>query len=287
MTYLLLGVAAIAVTCQNICKQKYNFRSSGGVFFFGGMIALFAMLWFALWNREWIWNPALIIPASGFALSYATATVFTVLAIRHGPLAKTALINSCSLLIPTFFGILILKEPISATLILGLALLIVALALINNQKRNREAKPLTWRWVVFVSLAAIGNGMCSTVQKAEQLRFGDAGKNVFMIMALGMVSVFGLVLSFVLMEERVLWKISLKKGWHWALLCGVANGLTNTLVLSLYPRLPVSVVFPVISASAIVLSFLYATLIAKERYSACQKLGFAIGVLSVILLNIS
>lgn len=286
MNYVLLSVAAVAVTCQDIFKQKYNVRSKGGIFFFSGMISLFAMIGFILINRDWRWNSILLFPAGVFAVSYALCTVFAVLAIRHGSLAKTTLIVSCSLLIPSFYGVILLREPVSATLIIGLVLLVVALVLINYEKSGGNNKPITWKWAIFVSLAFLGNGMCSTVQKAEQMRFGNVGKNLFMIMALGMVTVFLFLLSVLTKEERALWRDSLQKGWHWALLCGAANALTNFLTLYLNPFLPASVMYPVISAGGIVLSFLYATLIYKERFDQRQKLGFLIGVLSVILLNL-
>lgn len=286
MTYLLLGVAALAVTCQDIFKKQFNARAKGGVFFFGGMISLCAMLFFIAVNRDWAWNTALLFPAAAFALSYATCTVFTVLAIRHGSLAKTTLIVSCSLLVPSFYGILFLKEPVSATLIVGLVLLVVGLVLINRETDRENAKPVSKKWVLFVLLSFLGNGMCSTVQKAEQLRFGDAGKNLFMILALAMVTVMLLALSFLLREERALWRRTLLVGWPWALLCGCANGLTNMLTLYLNPLLPASVMYPVISAGGIVLCFLYATLVEKERFDWRQRLGFLIGVVSIVLLNL-
>lgn len=286
MIYLLLGLATVTVTCQDIFKKKYIVRAGGGIFFFGGVVALFAVLWFACFNRDWTWNPALMIPSVGFALSYATATVCSVLAIRHGSLAKTALIVSCSLLVPSFYGVLFLKESISVKLILGLILLVIALALVNYEKEAKGSQPTTWKWVLFASLAFVGNGMCSTVQKAEQIRFGEAGKNVFMIMALAMVSLFLFLLSFFIKEERRLWKSTLKIGWHWGLLCGVANGLTNSLVMYLNPLVAASVMFPVISGGGIVLNFLYATTFLKEKFNLRQKLGFLIGLISVILLNL-
>ena len=284
--YHLLGVAAVAVTCQDIFKQKYKSRSHGGTFFFSGMISLFAMLCFLMVNRDWSWNTALLIPAAGFALAYATCTVFTVLAIRHGSLAMTSLIVSCSLLIPSFYGVLWLKEAVSATLVIGLVLLIMALFLINYEKKNQKVSPITWKWSIFVFLAFVGNGLCATVQKAEQIRFGDEGRNLFMLLALAMVSVSLFVVSFLVKQERIMWKETVRNGWCWAFLCGIANALTNYLTLYLNSFLPASFIYPVISAGGIVLSFLYSTLVIREQFHWRQRFGFFIGVLSVILLNL-
>ena len=286
MVYLLLGLVAVTVTCQSVFQQRFNTRTKGSVLFFGAMISLFAMIFFLAVNRDWSWNPILLLPAGGFAAGYATCTVFTVLAIRHGSLAKTTFMISCSLLIPSFYGILFLNEHVSVTLVIGILLLIVALWLINYEKKDENTRRMTWKWVLFVSLAFVGNGMCSVVQKAEQMMFGTDGKDLFMILALAMVTVSLLILSFVFKEERMLCLNTLQKGWYWALLCGFANGLTNSLVLYLNTLLPASLMFPVISAGGIILSFLYSTVIVKERFDLRQKIGFLIGVISVVLLNI-
>ena len=71
-----------------------------------------------------------------------------------------------------------------------------------------------------------------------------------------------------------------------AALCGVFNGLCNYLVLYLNPRLPASVMFPVISAGSVVLVFVYATLVQHEKFNLRQKIGYALGVVSIVLLNL-
>lgn len=281
--YLILGVAALTVTFQDIFKKKFNQKSDRGVFFFGGMISLFAMLFFVLVNRDWSYSPSQFLYSFVFALCYATATLFAVLAIKYGSLAKTTLIVSCSLLIPSFYGMIFLCEPVGMTLIIGTALLVISLIMINYEK---DTTPSTVRWIVFVILAFLGNGMCSTVQKIEQNIFGNDGQNVFMIVALGMVTAILLVMSFISKEERGHQIQIVKKGLLLAALCGVFNGLCNYLVLYLNPRLPASVMFPVISAGSVVLVFVYATLVQHEKFNLRQKIGYALGVVSIVLLNL-
>ena len=283
LLYLILGLTALSVTCQDIFKKKFNQKSNNGAFFFSGMIALFAMLFFIAINRDWRYSLPQLCYSAMFALCYASATLFAVLAIKYGSLAKTTLIVTCSLLIPSFYGILFLHEPVGISLVVGLILLIVALIMINYEK---DTTPATLKWVVFVILAFIGNGMCSTVQKIEQNKFGTSGQNVFMIVALGMVTVILLMSSLVSKEEKGHHKQIFRVGWIWAMLCGFFNGMVNFLVLYLNPRLPASVMFPVISAGSVVLVFLYAVLIQREKFTPRQMLGYAIGVISIILLNL-
>lgn len=285
MPYLLLSIAALAVTGQNIFKQKFNDKCKSGTFFFTGMIAVFAMIFFIAINRDSYYSAKLILPSAAFALSYASATFFAVLAIRYGSLAKSCLIISFSLLVPSFYGILFLREPVSLELILGTVLLIVSLFLINYEKEETEEKA-SLKWYIFVFLALMGNGLCSTVQKAKQQIHGTEGDNLFMIVALAMVAVLMFVLALCSREERTTVRQTLRHGFLWAILCGVANGLTNYLVILLNLDLPASTLFPVISSGSLVLSFLYSVFVVREKFSTRQYIGFMIGVISIVLLNL-
>ena len=281
--YLILGIAALTITCQDIFKKKFNQRCDKGSLLFGAMIALFAMLFFVAVNRDWSFRPGQILYSFLFAVSYATTTCCAILAIKHGSLAKTSLIVSCSLLVPSVYGMLFLNEPVGFSLILGTVLLVVALILINYEK---DPTPSTVKWFLLVALAFFGNGMCSTVQKMQQLSFGESGKNVFMIVALAMVTLILAFMSLFSREERGHHCEIVKKGLLFGALCGILNGLCNYLVLYLNPRLPASVMFPVISAGSVVLVFVYATVFQHEKFDLKQKIGYALGVVSIVLLNL-
>ena len=284
MTYLLLGIAALAVTCQNVFKKKFNKSCDGSAFFFTGMIALCAMLFFVAINRDFYYTPILLIPSAAFAISYALATIGAVLAIGCGSLAKSSLIISFSLLIPSFYGILFLKEPITPSLWIGTLLLITSFVMISYDKEEFQKKG-TWKWYVFVLLAFLGNGLCSTVQKAKQ-EYTPLGDNLFMIVALGMVAVIMLLISLLIKSDRSKIKETVRHGVWPALVCGVANGLTNLLVIYLNPKIPASTLFPVISGGNVILSFLYSVFVIREKFSPRQIIGFLVGVVSIVLLNL-
>lgn len=284
-TYVLLGIAALSVTGQNISKQKFNQCCNGNTLFFTGMISVFAMLFFIAINRDFYYSPKLFIPSAAFALSYGTATFGAVQAIRHGSLAKTSLLVSFSLLIPSLYGILFLHEPISASWAIGTVLLILSFVMINYEKTMFEEKS-SWKWYFYVFLAFLGNGLCSTVQKAKQQIYGEAGNNLFMIVALFMVAVMMFWAGLATKENRSTVRNTVKHGFPWALLCGVANGLTNYLVICLNPKFPASTLFPVISTGNVILSFAYSIVVIREKFSPRQIIGFFIGIFSIVLLNL-
>ena len=287
MNYFLLFLTALFIVFQKVCQDRYNARRDSGVFFFAGMISFFAMCFFAAINRNWTWSSELILPAVGFGLSYAAATVFVVLAIKSGSLAKTTLITSYSLMVPAFAGLFVLREPLGIPMLVGLVLLVLSLWLTNYRKASADApkEKVTLKWIIFVLLAFVGNGMCSTVQKLTPHFLGaDINQNLYMIAALGLSSVVLITASFLTKETNL--KATLKIGAPLALLDGLFNGAVNYLAIYLNQFIPASVMFPVLSAGEIILIVPYSLLVRREKFTAAQWAGFAVGVVSVVLLNL-
>ena len=287
MEILLLTLIIFGILSQNVCLSAYTKRNGErGIFALTALIALaaFAVFFFAggfSYTFAWRYVPYSV----GFALSYASANLFASLAIREGSLSLTGLVTSYALLVPALYGMIFLHEPIGVWKIVGILLLAVSLFLINIEKKAGEGeRKITLRWAIFAFLAFLGNGFCSTTQKMEQAAFGGEGAVEFMLIALALVFVIFFTLSFI--KERKDWKEALPRGCVFGLLCGLANGACNFLVVLLNPRMPASVMYPLISAGGIVVTTLVSVLIFKERLSRSQWLGMAIGVTSIVFLNL-
>ncbi len=285
MIYLTILAVAIALMFQNVLKQIFGNRSQNGTILFSAMVSVFALLFFLAVNREWTFDVRILPYALGFGICYLFATVFAVLAMASGSLAKTSLILSYSLLLPGFYGILFLNESVSAFLVIGLCLLAVSLLLINYQNEQTTQR-ISWRWILYVVLMFFGNGLCSVVQKSEQLRLGESGQNLFMIFALAFCTLMLAVVSLFFKSERTNLLPTLKNGWWLAGLCGILNGLVNYLVLYLNPRVPSSVLFPLVSGGSMIFILLWSLLVKKERFTVRQIVGFIIGIASIVMLNI-
>jgi drug/metabolite transporter (DMT)-like permease len=127
--------------------------------------------------------------------------------------------------------------------------------------------------------------MCSTVQKLAPHFLGrDINQNLYMIAALGLSSAVLITASFLAKETDR--KSVLRVGAPLSLFCGLFNGAVNCLAIYLNQFIPASVMFPVLSAGEIILIVPYALLARRERFTAAQWVGFGVGVVSVILLNL-
>lgn len=280
----LLALATATLAAQSILKKSYTVRlGKRGAFLFLAVSVLAAALFFLAAGGFSLHLTRSILPyALGFALSYGTAVTASLASIRLGSLSLTSLITSYSLLIPTLYGLFFLGEEVSLPFLFGLALLLISLFLVNGKKGTRGR--ITLPWMVAVSLAFLGNGICSTVQTAQQKAFFGAYKSETMLFAL--LLVFFAMLALSLFYERGDITYSLRRGGWYAGLCGVLNGACNFLVMLLSVRMPASLMFPVISAGGILLTCLVSRFLYRERLSGRQYLAILLGAASVALMSL-
>lgn len=283
MNILLILLIVFGMSAQHITKKNYNVKMSGvGAITFSALSALVAALFFVFQIKfPFSIDPAVLPYAVIFGVGYGSSVVCSVLAISCGSLSLTSLVISYSLIIPTLYGMIFLKEKISGFLIIGLVLLMVSLFLINFVKGENK---ITLKWVIFVALAFFGNGICSTVQKVQQSDFGGKYKAEFMSIALLIVIV--VLLSMAFLTEKKYIAPAIKKGGIPIAICGLANGAANLFAMILSLRMSASVMFPLVSAGSIILTYFISCLWYKEKLSVMQNIGFVLGVASVIFLNL-
>lgn len=280
MNILYLVVIVLTLSMQNVTKKGYTQKTLGGVYTFSVMTCLAAAVLFMVTSGGFEWESGLVPYALAFAIAYCTTTVFTVLAIGCGSLSLTNLMISYSLMIPALYGVVFLKETLSLFFYPGIILLVISLFLINQQG---EKTKIRLKWIVCVILAAVGNGMCSTFQKMQQVQFEGAYKNELMILAL-IAGAIGLG-ALALIQERKEMVTCMKKGWLYAVSGGVCNGVLNLFVMILAGRMSASLMYPSISAGGIIVTYIISKYFYKETLTKKQFVGFVLGIVSVILLN--
>ena len=281
MNTLYLLAIILGVSGQSIVKKPYKKKTDGaGVYFFNTLLSAAALLFFVVTSSKFSFDISFIPYSIGFAVSYAVASVFMVLAIAYGSLSLTSLFISYSLMIPTFYGLMI-GDPIGKGFIPGMILLVISLFLTN--KMDEKGK-ISFKWIMFVILSFVGNGMCTVVQKMQQIASNGAYKNEFMIVALAIVTVVMLIMS--ILKERTEIKFFAKVGWHWAIICGALNGMVNLFVMILSGKMPVSLMFPLISAGGLIVTYIVSRFFYKEKLTKIQFIGFIFGLMAVVFLNV-
>ena len=282
MEYILLVATVLGVTVQGIVSKQYSLRAKAqNSFMYASVVAFFAMLFFAICSiGTFRFDPAIIPYALLFGLFYCMSLFGGVNAIKTGSLSISVLVNQCALVIPTLFGIAILKEEISIYGYVGIVLLFAALVLVNLKNEKMHFSKI---WFLWLAVQFVGNGMCSTVQKIQQLRFEGAYKNEYMVVALAFVTVASFLAGLYKNKEI---KENVRSAIRFAPFQGIANGAVNLFVMMLTGLLPTAIMFPSISAGGMVLTFIIALTVYKEKLSRMQVFGYILGIASVVLLNL-
>lgn len=282
MQYVLLFLAVCTITAQHVLKKQYNRvveQPNPCLFSAVGSCAAIGFFLVSAGVTPAFHSEQLPL-AITYGFCYAVTMLGSIQALVHGSMSLTMLIMSYSMIIPSFYGVLFLQERLSEIGVMGMILLVLSLLLINFV---REEAKISITWLFWLTLAFVGNGMVGVLQKMQLLIFGDGTKSEFMIMAL-VFAIFFLLIAAIGRKEsfhRENWKSILI-----ALGNGTVNGLSNFMVMALMGMLPQIILNPSMSAGGIVLGFIMATFVYKERLSRPQLIGYVLGTVSIVLLNL-
>ena len=302
MPYFLTFICAITCAIQSPIMKTFQNKRRTGIYLFTAMsTAISASFFFfsGLFTGGLHYNGGVLLYALLFSISAAVCNVTMQMALGCGSLALTALFSAYSLMIPTMYGLIFLHESLSPLGWVGIALLVVSLYLTNADfsklgKNKKDAtvtesgdtkeKKITAKWLIFAILSAVTNGLCSIIQRSQQIAFDGAYKNEMMSAAFGLAALF--IVPLVVYYERHEIKEILKDATVPALGCGVANGTTNLLVMVVTASIATSIFFPIISAGSMIIAYVLSIVLFRERFSPYQHTGIALGVLSLVFLNI-
>lgn len=280
--YIILVFATAVMSLQSIFSKQYNRKcGSPDPTLYTVVLTFWALLFFCVLSGGHVQVPPQLLPyAAGFGIAYAAALGGLNFAISAGPLSYSCLVNSYSLIIPTLYGIVILKDEIRITAYIGIALLCASIFLINKKK---EEGKLSARWILYILTAFVGNGMAAVIQKMQQLKFNGAYKNEFMMTAL---AVAFLILALIALLQKKDVRAGLKGCWKYAAPAGVANGIGNLSTMILGARIPSAILFPTFSAGTMTIMLLASLFLYQEKLTKVQIVGYAIGILAICALNL-
>lgn len=280
LAYMNLTLACLLFSAQFAMSKLYERRSAG---------TLASSLWMSVFNGGWclllfgILN-GFRLAANATSLGYAFlfslfnigSGVCSVLAMKRGNLSTVTLYMLVGgLLIPFFYGILALNEPLTASKIAGVALML--LSFVPSVLRTRGEKSATKGGGLFFLLCAgcfLFNGLVSVVTSAHQKSGQGVDENSFMMLsAMFTFLLAGAGQGALHLKTHSRTFEGLGDGNRRdVLLCALIvggftlfNGGGNRFSLMAARSLEASIQFPIISASVIVLTALMGWACFKER----------------------
>lgn len=202
-------------------------------------------------------------------------------AFSLGDVSLTILINNCGMVIPILFCAIAYREPLGPIRIIGI--LLTGLSFYFSLKVEK-GKKLSKKWLLFVLVAFVANALIMVVQKL----FTKSDVGSFQVEYVGYTYISAAVLAILLYfavrkkgEKGIRKKSALS-----ALLVGVVLGsffMLNTYAVS---TIDGTLLLPVYNAGATLLSTVVSVLLYKERMSTKRLIGFALGILSIVLMSL-
>ena len=284
MDWLYLGVGIFTNSLQSAFKKVLNKRASHSEFTFSAMITTAALLFFVIFSGNISYSWSFVPYSAVYSICYATAAVTCVLALSCGSLALTNLALVYSGVIPLLYSLLFCGEQMNGFQIGGLICLWSSFVL-TYYRREKTRQPFSIKWMVYVGLLFLSNGMCGVLSRMQQRIFGGVYDRSFMIVSMTMAGILLWIAAIV--RERHEMKTAVRCGWWLSATCGTFNGVTNFLGLMCLLVIPGVIYYPVSSAGSLVVTCLLSMVVFKERFTRAQLVGFVLGVVAVVLLNLT
>ena len=286
-----LMATAKAVFCKAIGTDGNTKREKAILNFKSFLVAFLVSLFFVIGRIDEIFEISSfsLFLSVFFGLSVAFTQLMQSKAMGCGPSSTVTLVYAAGFLIPIFYGIIFWGESVSHFQWLGVILLTVALTLCVLKK---EKKRRLITWLPFAAFAMLGSGANAILQKTHQLSEFSDEISFYLVYALFFSALFtGLISPFIREDktappckinnrERILKKILLPA------LLGASVGILNFLNLTLSGKLPSVIHFPIYNVGSMLLISLICAIVYKEKTTAVQKIGFALGIIAILIIGL-
>lgn len=285
MAELLIIGGIFAGIIESAIVKRYKEKYEKGGFLFTAFLTLFAMIFFVVTDKNGFGVPSLIwkyaIPSG---ICYAVAYFCTFIAFGCGPFALSCLIISYSLVATIVYGIVVRGEEASMLTYIGIILILASLYFVNSGKKSENEKAVSLKWAVNIFIVLAGNVIFAIIRLVQLDKYNSAYNNDFMIASL-FVAVILLVVAGLIKEHKDLGYI-LRYGAPFGALAGILNGTHNAFSMIVVSLMNISVSGPLSSGLKTVITFLFAMLVYKEKYTKKQLIGVLMGLVAIILLKL-
>ena len=288
--YLLILAFALLNIGEGVIVKIYANRHKSGGMIMNSLIALFSFAFFFV--TDIVSTDGFYFPLEMIPLGLINCTLYAIgfysmfLALRVGPYGLSRLISSFSLLFSVFYGIVFLREDADVFTYVGIALIFVALFLMNyvGTARKEEEGRISLKWVLCIAATVISNGFIAILGRMQQIQFHDACTHEFQMISIGGSFVLLAIIGLIIDRDKL--RSVLTHGVLYGVGAGVMNGAKNLVGLAIFLFIPMSTASPIKIGAGIALTFVVSKLFFKEKYSLVQIIGVVCGAVAVLMLSV-
>ncbi len=230
---------------------------------------------------------ALAISAIG-AVALGSNLFFGLEALKSGAMVLSSMAGSAGLLLPCVFGIFMFDEPMSLMQLFGILLLIFSGWLLIGYSKKLKGS-FTPRTMLLLIGSMLSNGFTMVAQKMFSKYLPDVSVSVFSFLAFGLVGVgmcVGLVPQLTKKEKREEIKKLPKALWFYGAGLSTILLIINQLATIAAKVIPSAIMFPINDGGATIITALTGAVVFKEKLTARSVAGLALGIASLIVINL-
>ncbi len=259
----------------------------GGVFLFNAYISV---VWAVILGAKWVLSGAKI---SAGAFSYGAVYGIILLlfllaktkALSMGPVSLTTLIGSSAFVPTVIFGVIWARDEINTVKIIGMALLLVSLALCINPKKSGEK--LTPAWFFQAFLFFLAGGTVGIFYRVFSFSDFNGETDAVMMTASVVSAVLFALTAFIIngAKNKPLPRVE-RGAVKYIILCGVMSAVYQRLNISLSGVIPGVIFFPVSNGSMVVLSVITGRIFFGERLNKLQIAGVVLALSAIVAVGL-
>ncbi|MCQ2401715.1 MAG: hypothetical protein MJ059_07315 [Lachnospiraceae bacterium] len=231
-----------------------------------------------------------VLMALCFGTSMAFVAIFTIKALRNGPMAITVLFANFAMVIPILFGFFFWHEGVTFLKVFGIIIMFLAVYLLIAPGREEVAaniKKASRKWAFYSVIYGVSTGLMSLFQQV-QTKTVPAENSMFLILGFTFASLALCVyLPFCQKkaEMKVTKKLLSRENLN-GLIVGIFGGVTHIITVSLLLMMDSTVFYPLKAGICIICDMMAGYFLFHEKISRRKLIGFAIGGVSIVLLTI-
>lgn len=286
--YILILIADVLMAVNFIFQKTYQKEAGTAIkagLTYNAITGFFSAILFLFINGFKI---KLTVFSCLMAAIFATAITFYTLIgfkiMEKGSMSLyTIFLMSGGMTVPYIFGVIFLNEELTILRTIGLAAIIVAIAISNIGKEKPDIKQLIFCIGVFML-----NGISSVTSKVHQIsavsEVVTSTDFAFIVMSFKAI----ISLLFLLVNNKKIGigrepKLPLKSTIWIMMLASLLDGLTYMLQLIGAISLPASVLYPLITGGTVILTAFAGMIVFKEKLSAKQSLTIIICFIGTLM----
>lgn len=288
MLYILLFISILTETVKNIFSNHFSktrLNTFADAIFFNIICSVGSILFCVFLPLEKGISAYSCFMAFLFSLTTTGSLLFSLLAMKTGPMSYSVLFSYLGMVISTVFGIVYFKQNISVMQIVGFILMLITFYIGTDAKKNEK---ISVKWLFYAFMSFVMCGLLGIIQLLHQSSAFAHEINIFMLYSF----VFSLALSlFVFMflkkpERKCSVKLIKSNIPFIGIVSGVFYGAVNVINLYLSGKMPSIIFFPVVNGGVLILSSIAAITVFREKCTARQTIGIITGIVAVCLLGI-